>query len=245
MRRSRASRTRARVAVSVLGWLVLITLSWASAVAAEATSAPATPLSGGAVVGELTAEEIARRVQTFYDKAKTFQAEFKQRYFIRSHNRTKNSRGKVAFEKPGKMSWRYKDNGNRVVSDGQKLFVYEHQNKQMFKQMLAGSAYPAALSFLVGQGKLVDSFKLQKLDPVKLKFKKGYVLLGEPREQSPAYQNMLLYVDAKTYQVRRVMLIDVQGNRNRFDFLEPVINRKLRRSEFRFSPPAGTRIIRP
>jgi outer membrane lipoprotein carrier protein len=192
-----------------------------------------------------SAEAIADRVQAFYDKTKTFQANFKQRYTIKAYGRNKESRGKVIFQKPGKMSWRYTSNGNRVVSDGKLLRVYEEENKQMYEQSVEKSQYPAALAFLVGDGNLKKSFRLRRLDSKRAKFEGGYVLLGEPKDPTPAYQKMLLYVDGKTAQVRRVMLIDAQGNRNRFDFIKPVVNRKAAPKEFDFKPPPGTKVIRP
>jgi outer membrane lipoprotein carrier protein len=195
--------------------------------------------------GSAGAEAIADRVQAFYDKSRTFQAEFKQRYTIKAYNRTKDSHGKVAFEKPGKMSWRYTSNGNRVVSDGKLLKVYEEENKQMYEQAVEKSQYPAALSFLVGDGNLKKAFKLRKLDAAKANFPGGHVLLAEPKDPTPAYQKMLLYVDAATNQVRRVMLIDAQGNRNRFDFQKPVVNQGVEKGEFAFTPPRGTKVIRP
>jgi outer membrane lipoprotein carrier protein len=41
------------------------------------------------------------------------------------------------------------------------------------------------------------------------------------------------------------MLIDAQGNRNRFDFIKPVVNEKTAPKEFDFKPPPGTKVIRP
>jgi outer membrane lipoprotein carrier protein len=191
------------------------------------------------------AEEIADRVQAFYDKTKTFKSDFKQRYTIKVRNKVKDSSGQVIFQKPGKMSWRYTNNGNRVVSDGKTIKVYEKENNQMYEQPMGKSQYPAALAFLVGGGNLKQSFRLAQLDAKKLGFPGGYVLLGEPREPTAAYQKVLLYVDAKTYHVRRVLLIDAQGNRNRFDFDKPVVNEKVPAGEFAFQPPAGTTIVRP
>ena len=52
------------------------------------------------------------------------------------------------------MSWRYTNNGNRVVSDGKIIRVYEAENKQMYEQPIDKSQYPAALAFLVGTGSL-------------------------------------------------------------------------------------------
>ena len=45
--------------------------------------------------------------------------------------------------------------------------------------------------------------------------------------------------------MRRVLLLDAQGNRNRFDFLNPEINTKTPGGEFNFTPPPGTQVIRP
>ena len=206
------------------------------------TSLPAAPPKSGAA--EVTAEDIATRVQAFYDKTKTFRAGFKQTYFIRATGIEKKSHGDVMFAKPGKMSWRYKNNGNRVTADGHLIRVYEQENKQMFESDMTKSAYPAALSFLVGEGKLQQSFVLRKLDARQMKFEGGFVLEAKPKESTPAYQAMILYVDAATAQVRRVLLVDAQGNRNRFDFLTPTVNAKVEPTEFTFVPPSGTQIIR-
>ena len=193
-----------------------------------------------------TADSIALRVQAFYDQTKTFQADFKQEYFIKLHDQRRTSQGKVAFEKPGRMSWKYdQPNGNRVVSDGRVLKVYERENQQMFEQAVDKSQYPAALAFLMGEGELRKSFTLRLLDPTTVKFEGGWVLEGTPKDPTPAYQKVLLYVDAATAQVRRVLILDAQGNRNRFDFDNPQVNTKVAPNEFNFSPPEGTQIVKP
>ena len=202
-------------------------------------------VSAAAALPDLSSDVIAERVQAFYDGAKTFQAQFSQRYTIFAYNKKKESQGRVAFVKPGKMSWRYTSNGNRVVSDGKLLKVYDADSKQVYEQDMSKSAYPAALSFLLGEGKLKASFTLKKLSAETAAFKGGYVLVATPREPTPAYQKMMLYVDGKTFQVRRVLMIDAQKNKNVFDFSEPRVNEVIAASEFAFSAPAGTQIIKP
>jgi len=205
-----------------------------------ATARPAAPSSGP------TAAEVAGRVQAFYDQTKTFQADFKQEYLIKIHNQKKTSDGHVVFEKPGKMSFTYNQpNGNRVVSDGKLLKVYEKENQQMFEQAVDKSQYPAALAFLMGQGDLAKSFSLRLLDASAMKFEGGYVLEGTPLEATPAYQLVLLYIDTATAQVRRVLILDAQGNRNRFDFSNPIVNMRVPQNEFVLTPPPGTQILRP
>ncbi len=202
--------------------------------------------AGRAMAADPTAEDIANRVQAFYDSTSTFRANFKQTYTIKVQNVTKVSTGKVVFQKPGKMSWSYDaPNGNRVVSDGNTLKVYEKENEQMYEMSVAKSQYPAALAFLMGKGQLTKDFSLRLLDPATMKFEGGYVLEGTPTDPTPAYQKMLLYVDAQTNQVRRALILDAQGNRNRFDFEAPAVNLPVQAGEFDFTPPPGTKVIKP
>ena len=223
-------------AVTLLACAAAMSPSALSLFVTDASAAPATP----------SADAIAARVQAFYDQTKTFQAAFKQEYFIRMHDQHRTSEGRVAFEKPGKMSWKYdQPNGNRVVSDGRTLKVYDRENQQMFEQPVDKSQYPAALAFLMGQGELTRSFSLRLLDPATVKFEGGWVLEGTPKDATPAYQKVLLYVDAATSQVRRVLILDAQGNRNRFDFNNPLVNTPVPSAEFNFTPPEGTQIVRP
>ncbi len=152
----------------------------------------------------------------------------------------------MAFQKPGKLSFRYdKPNGNRVVSDGKTIKVYERENQQMYQTKVHMSQYPAALAFLMGKGKLVRDFELRLLDAARMKFEGGYVLELTPKKGTPAYKKIIMYVDGATSQVRRVLILDVQGNRNRFDFHAPVVNKIIPPAEFAFTPPPGTEIVKP
>ncbi len=78
-----------------------------------------------------------------------------------------------------------------------------------------------------------------------MKANKGYVIEAIPKRATPAYRKPVLYVDGHSAQVRRVLVLDAQGNRNRFDFTEPRVNKSVARSEFAFTPPRGTAIVRP
>ncbi len=207
--------------------------------------AVAAPKPPAKAPGALSADDIISRVQEVYDRAKSFKAGFKQKYTAIHYGKTKDSAGSVIFEKPGKMSWRYSNNGNRVVSDGKLIKIYEKENKQMYEQPIDKTQYPAALSFLTGEGKLKQNFKFSKLDSKQLRFESGYVLQGDPLQPTAAYDRVLFYVDAQTFQVRRVLIKDAQGNRNTFDFVTAEVNTKPPKGEFVFSPPPGTQVIRP
>ena len=208
--------------------------------------APAAPPAATAPQPMGNVADVVGKVQQFYDKTQSFKSDFQQEFFVKAYNQRKTSKGKVTFSKPGKMDWVYDEpKDNRVVSDGTTLRVYEAQNHQMFEQAVDKSQYPAALGFLTGQGKLTDTFDFQLYSGQQMSFPGGLVLVGTPKVASPAYQKVLFYVDAATYQVRRVMVLDGQGNRNRFDFLNPHVNEPVPPQQFHFTPPPGTSVVHP
>jgi outer membrane lipoprotein carrier protein len=232
-----------RLTTSLLAALSLAMIVSGDAGAQQPDKAPP---AGSAKPSAPTVDSIADKVQAFYNQTNTFQASFKQVYKVKAYNQTKKSSGKVIFAKPGKMSWSYDSpNGNRVVSDGKLLKVYEKENNQMFEQPVEKSQYPAALAFLMGQGDLRQSFNLKMLDAATMKFEGGYVLEGTPKEATPAYQKVIFFVDGPTSQIRRTIIIDAQGNRNTFDFKTPKVNEAVPDETFQFTPPPGTQIIRP
>jgi outer membrane lipoprotein carrier protein len=151
--------------------------------------------------------------------------------------------GWVTFRGPGQFAFRY-ENGNRVVSDGELVKVYDKKNNRMFEQLVETSQYPAVLSFLLRPASLEQWFELTELDPKRFSFQRGWVLQARPREASPAYRKMLLYVDSATYEVRRVLLLDEQGNRNRFDFSRARVNHPIQAREFVLVPSPGVAVIR-
>jgi outer membrane lipoprotein carrier protein len=225
--------------LSLLGFALPLVAASSRAQQAKQPPAAATP-----TLPALSANDIVTNVDQVYNRMSTFKASFKQRYVAPAYGKTVDSAGSVIFEKPGKMSWSYAS-GNRVVSNGNVLKIYEKDNKQMFVQPLHSSQYPAALSFLTGQGNLKKDFTFTLQNSAQMKFPSGYVLLGQPRQPTAAYDKVYFYVDAQTFQVRRVIIQDVQQNRNRFDFANPLVNTKTPPGAFAFTPPRGTQVIQP
>ena len=206
--------------------------------AANASSQP-TP----APAAETTA--LVAKVQAFYDATTTFSSPFTQEFFVKSHNVRKTSAGKVTFAKPGKMLWEYSNPaGNVVVSDGSTLKVYEAANKQMFEQNVDKSQYPAALMFLTGTGKLTDAFTFIMYPGAAMNFPGGNVLVGTPIKASPAYTKVLFYIDLGSSQVRRALILDAQGNRNRFDFTDPQVNVPVGPNTFTLTVPPNTTVTK-
>ncbi|MDC3959048.1 LolA family protein [Polyangium jinanense] len=217
----------------------------ASAAAPPATASAAEPAPSAAPAPG-SADAVAVAIdQVFLDK-KTFFAKFKQEHTQKVAGTTKKSTGVFYFERPNKISFRYDaPSKNRIVSDGTTLKVYIGEDNQMFVQPVDKTEYPGALAFLMGKG-LGPSFNFAFHD--KSKFEGGPVLLGKPRQATPHYDSVYFYVDKAFLEkkdpgvIRRVMLVDAQGNRNRFDFEGSTQPATIDPAEFTFTPPPGTNV---
>lgn len=207
--------------------------------------------------GTLDATGVVRLVQNFYEQTQSLQADFKQTRYTRLYDRYDRAAGRVVFKKPGKMRWDYaKPNGQVFVTRGDKLLIYQppeqgERQGQLIERAISDDQLPAAFSFLTGGGSLEKDFDVRLLEYDNAKFEGGYVLQLVPRKPNPNYEQLVFYVRAleaggkQAGVVQRVLIIDAEGNRNRFDFSNIRFNREIPDKRFDFRPPKGTEKINP
>ena len=195
---------------------------------------------------ELDAATVADRIEWRYGQAKTYQARFRQIFRLPAQDITRVSRGTIAFARPTKMSFRYLEpKGDRVVSDGEVVRVYDASERRLYKTKPTSSPHAWVLSFLRGKGSLAASFSLRLLDISSRDDLAGYVLEAVPRKQSPAFAKLLFFVDAKTFAVHRLLFVDAAGNTNRFELSKEKLDAKLPKGELSLRPPRGTVTVEP
>jgi outer membrane lipoprotein carrier protein len=246
-RRPAAARlARARVA----GACLCAGLCFATPLGAEEGGAQTTEQSDAARVARLRnrveAQRVAAAIQRFYKKTKRYRARFEHTLFLAKQDEKKVRRGRLAFERPRKLSIRYDEpKGHRVVSDGKRVRVYDPDAKTLYISKLKRSLYPAIVAFLEGKAVLPRDYRLRVLDLDRSRVEEGRVLEAVPREPTPVMTRMILYVSDRTGEVRRVLVVDAQGNHNRFDFHQVVTGRDIPNREFRLRPPRGTKTVEP
>lgn len=199
--------------------------------------------------GALTAQQVAERIQAFYDRTTDFQADFVQ-VSRNSLYGDERRNGTVMFRKPGRMRWNYAGSGDAgggdvIVCDGTTLLAYQAEERQAIQQNMTQSQLPTAIAFLAGTGRITDSFTFRLLDASAFQYPNGYVLELRPTTPQPTYERIVFYVDRTSFQVTRTAIIDARNNTNRFDFIHPRVNLDIPESTFRWTPPAGTSIVRP
>jgi outer membrane lipoprotein carrier protein len=208
----------------------------------------ADPVAGAppAAAPRLELGAVVDRVQKRYDGATDFRASFNQTLTNTAFKRRSPSTGEVLLKKPGRMRWNYKTPDPKMyLSDGDLLWLYEPEDKQAFKQELKTSQLPAALAFLTGRGKLASEFDIAFAKDKGLGGPRDYVLALSPKQPQAQIKSILFVVDPETFFVRETLIADAQGNTNDLLFTDIKINTHLPDATFRWTPPAGVRVIDP
>lgn len=209
--------------------------------AALALAASPAAAQGAAAPG---ANDIVDRVQAHYQGVSDFRASFVQSVAHKLFpGRLERSYGSVAFGKGGLMRWEYARPEKKLfVYDGATLWVYEPEVPQAFRATANADRLRRALAFLSGEGKIRESYRAEKLDAARHGFS-GHVLKLTPLEKGSPFARVELYVDAGDYHVVRSVVVDHEGNRNRFDFTDAARNTGAARELFTFTPPEGVPVI--
>lgn len=193
---------------------------------------------------DLTARQVADRIQKFYDSTKDFQAAFQQEYFSQALGRKKSSSGFVYIKKPGKMRWDYTTpRPKHFVADGTALYVYDPELEQvMVDRSFSGSQLTTAVTFLWGKGKLAEEFKVAFSKRKDLGSEKQYTLELKPRKKA-RFKKLTFVVDRQTFKVLETVVEDPGGNINHIFFAKIATNVGLKDEAFKFEIPQGVEVI--
>jgi outer membrane lipoprotein carrier protein len=190
------------------------------------------------------ARDALARIQKFYDGATDLHARFEQSLETGIGVKRKAS-GEVWLKKPGRMRWEYERPDKKLmVADGQTLWVYEPEDEQAFRQELRSSALPSSVTFLWGAGKLADEFTASPTHVDGVGATGDLVLKLVPKQATAQYRYLVFVVDPSS-MVKETIVYDQQGGSNHMTFRDVELNKGVADGKFVFTPPAGTRVIRP
>lgn len=205
---------------------------------------PPLPAPSTAGAAQLSTAAVVARMQKNYDAARDFRARFSQKVVSIATAREKVATGELAFKKPGLMRMDYQQPEPKMfLANGQDFWMYEPEDKQAFKQDLKSSQLPAALAFLMGQGKLSDEFEITPATDVAYGRRDQYKLALKPKKPQSTYKSIFFIVDPKSFFVVESVLVNAQGDINHFTFTDLKVNTKVPDATFKWTPPPGVKRI--
>ena len=180
-------------------------------------------------------------VQKRYDAVKDLRASFVQNSYSAALDKETETRGTVVVQRPGKMRWEYaQPDGHVIVLDGSAIRIWNPGEKQLQVAALAKSGVsPTALSFLMGQGSLSESFTASPLSEAG-RTDRG--LLLKPKGDA-GFESLALWLEPKSLQLRESVVVDLFGNRTRVRFDGISENAGVPASSFDLPTPPGAEVI--
>ena len=217
----------------------------APAAAAPAVAAPAAPAAPAATkAAPESASAVLASVQSFYDGTVDLLGSFRQTYVHQVYGTRTVSKGQLKLRKPGMMVWDYEGAADPdFYVDGQKLWVVEHDTRQVVSQKVEGnSSLSGAMKFLFGGQKLIKDFKVRMAPekPAKSYAMPGHKVIElKPKEQNPHYKTLLLVVDDATGRVDAFVVRSQDNSTNHFVLTDVTINKGLDAKDFKYKIPKG------
>jgi outer membrane lipoprotein-sorting protein len=95
----------------------------------------------------------------------------------------------------------------------------------------------------MGKGKITDEFDVAFAKDTSHGRPGDFRLALSPKQPQSSYKSILFIVDPKEFLVRESVLVDSQGNTNHFTFDDLEVNTKIADSVFKWTPPAGVRVV--
>jgi outer membrane lipoprotein carrier protein len=178
------------------------------------------------------------RFSEFIRETLTARGEFEQKIFDRDRKLVQESRGTLAFLRPGKFRWSYvKPYAQLIVGDGSRIWIYDEDLKQVTVKRLdlALGSTPAAL--LAGNNDAMRAFKLSDQGA-----KDGLEWLEAlPRDKEGSFERIRMGFGPSGLEVME--LVDSFSQTTVLKFKSLQRNPKLDPGLFRFTPPEGADVI--
>jgi outer membrane lipoprotein carrier protein len=230
--------------LAVLSFGLLFTSLEVAAAPVAAAPAPVPTGTVAAAPAEKSASAVLAAVQAFYDGTVDLQGTFKQTYVHPVYGTRTVSHGQLKLRKPGMMVWDYEGQADPdFFVDGQKLWVVEHDTRQVVSQKVEGNSNLAgAMKFLFGGQKLIKDFKVRIAPekPTKSYGMPGHTVIElKPKESNPHYKTLLLVVDDASGRVDSFVVRSQDNSTNHFVLVDVVTNKGLAAADFKYKVPKG------
>lgn len=195
----------------------------------------------------LPPDEIVARVQSRYDRTRHLHASFRQETRLPGFDQVQIGEGQVWILKPGMMRWEYtKPERQTIVAQGETLWMYLPQDRQVIREQVnhaLGRRTPAL--FLAGQARLTELFTIVDASGQDSSESGALQLELTPKAGDMPYSRVQLGIDASSYLVNRVRLIDPLGHTTTMWFTDIDTEGPVDPSLFQFQVPPGVDVISP
>ncbi len=199
-------------------------------------AAPSTPAQNAA-----TAAEVAQGVETRYQKLRTMQVTFLEKYSQGKNVRIES--GTAYFSRPGRMRWEYEAPEEKLfLVDGSHAWFYVPADRTATRAKVKESDdWHTPLALLAGKLRRgLFARMCERLET--LPARTGHALRCVAKKEKAAFREMRLETDA-AFRLTRILIREPGDVETEFRFADWRENVPLMEVLFHFSPPKGVAIV--
>ena len=178
------------------------------------------------------------KFKQFLSATESAAGEFEQKVIDKNGRLVQESRGTLAFQRPGKFRWTYVEPyAQLIVGDGTRVWIYDKDLRQVTVKRVdqALTSTPAAL--LAGDNEAMQAFRMSDQGE-----REGLAWLEAiPRAKEGGFERVRMGFGVGGLQAME--FYDSFGQITLLNFISLTRNPKLDPSTFRFSPPEGVDVI--
>jgi chaperone LolA len=211
--------------------------------------APAPPVAAPSPPSAAPAQDdgarILRGAAAAYENIRSIQADFTMQLENPLLRTKTTSRGTLYQRRPDRILLKFTEpQGDVIVGDGTHFWVYYPSIDKAQVTRAAASAASAGGVDLQAQflGDPAVRFRYTLHGQETVDNRTTHVLTMVPKEEA-GYERLKVWVDERDSLVRRFELTEHNGTVRRFDLANLRVNPELNDALFRFTPPAGVRIV--
>jgi len=195
-----------------------------------------------------SADSVLARAQRAYDGMTTLRAAFSQTLTNPMLGGPEQSRGVLFLQPPGRFAMRFTEpSGDRVVADGQWLWVYTPSSvpDQVIRQPIptSGANTPNLFAQFVDQP--LERYRASYVGSDTVATEPVDLVRLVPKGNDVPFREAVIGISRRDGWMRRLSLVEESGQRRVLTFQRLDINQLIPPGELRFSVPRGTRVITP
>jgi len=189
-------------------------------------------------------ETVTAGLQQRYASAVTMSGSFQQTY--RAPGIEQIESGVFRMKRPGLMRWEYRQPEAKLfVADGREAFLYVPSDRQVTIQSFSASDMRGTpLEFLLGGMDIRKNFVVSWANNFRPTAEPTLLIRLTPRSGQSEYEFLVLAIDPKNYDLRRIIMHEHGGNTSELRLSNLIANAKIDSKEFKFKPPKGTEVMR-
>ncbi len=177
-------------------------------------------------------------LERFFKEVDRYTAAFDQVVLDESGQPVQEAKGRLWIERPNKFRWNYEEPyKQQIVSDGERLWVYDEDLKQVTVRPLKEGLLETPAALLAGKRKLEERFEIKDAGT------DGGFAWAEltPKGKDSGFEQVRL--GFQQGRLHTLELLDALGQRTRYALHSALENQPIAPSRFTFTPPPGVDVV--